>query len=216
MGLLHHKTHPNKHHRNRLTWHCSIEKTLRITYPEAQSGNECHFGLCVWTALCTRLFLLVDWPLFVKEKGLCRGRCEGVAVGAPRCSQHHAHLIDMRWTVCPFCWLTEGHHLFSTYPPPIQRVSDLSPVRAGRVYKARLGEYDVAVKVIEHNSRMASAVENEVQLMMNCKHPNVVAAYHYVTHKHQQVNVTQALFCCLCAAAAAAAAAAASHTSTSR
>jgi hypothetical protein len=46
----------------------------------------------------------------------------------------------------------------------------------------------VAVKVIEHDSRMSSAVENEVQLMLNCKHPNVVAAYHYVTHKHQQVG----------------------------
>jgi hypothetical protein len=57
---------------------------------------------------------------------------------------------------------------------------------AGRVYKARLGDFDVAVKVIEHDSRMSAAVANEVSLMMSCKHPNVVAAYHFVTHTHKQ------------------------------
>lgn len=56
----------------------------------------------------------------------------------------------------------------------------------GRVFKARLGDFDVAVKVIEHDSRMSAAVQNEVQLMLSCTHPNIVAAYHYVTHNHKR------------------------------
>ncbi|WIA16690.1 hypothetical protein OEZ85_013348 [Tetradesmus obliquus] len=43
----------------------------------------------------------------------------------------------------------------------------------GRVYRAKWRERDVAVKVIEHDSRMAAAVANEVQLMLSCNHPNV-------------------------------------------
>uniref|UniRef100_A0A383WBA4 Protein kinase domain-containing protein n=1 Tax=Tetradesmus obliquus TaxID=3088 RepID=A0A383WBA4_TETOB len=50
----------------------------------------------------------------------------------------------------------------------------------GRVYKGRWGGRDVAVKVIEHES--ASAVENEVQLMLSISHTNVVRAYHYITY----------------------------------
>jgi hypothetical protein len=38
------------------------------------------------------------------------------------------------------------------------------------------------MQVIEHDSRMAAAVTNEVQLMLSCNHPNVVRAYHYITH----------------------------------
>jgi len=57
---------------------------------------------------------------------------------------------------------------------------------AGRVYKGRLGECDVAVKVIEHDSRMSASVESEVALMLSCQHPNVVCAYHYVTLSHGQ------------------------------
>lgn len=49
------------------------------------------------------------------------------------------------------------------------------------MYKARLGDRDVAVKVIEHEKRMSGRVTNEVALMLSCKHANVVCAYHYVT-----------------------------------
>lgn len=56
----------------------------------------------------------------------------------------------------------------------------------GRVYRAKWRERDVAVKVIEHDSRMAAAVANEVQLMLSCNHPNVVRAYHYITHAQQR------------------------------
>lgn len=64
--------------------------------------------------------------------------------------------------------------------------ADVWCLLAGRVYKARLGDFDVAVKVIEHDSCMSAAVQNEVQLMLSCKHPNIVAAYHYATHNHKQ------------------------------
>lgn len=56
------------------------------------------------------------------------------------------------------------------------------------MYKARLGDYDVAVKVIEHYSSMSAAVQNEATLMLSCRHPNVVAAYHYITKNHSQLG----------------------------
>lgn len=38
------------------------------------------------------------------------------------------------------------------------------------------------VQVIEHDKSSASAVENEVVLMLSFDHPNIVRAYHYVTY----------------------------------
>jgi hypothetical protein len=40
---------------------------------------------------------------------------------------------------------------------------------------------DVAIKVLQHDGGTASAVANEVDLMMSFNHPNVVKAYHFVT-----------------------------------
>jgi hypothetical protein len=42
------------------------------------------------------------------------------------------------------------------------------------------------LQVIEHDSRMAAAVANEVQLMLNCNHPNVVRAFDYISHVQQR------------------------------
>ncbi len=41
----------------------------------------------------------------------------------------------------------------------------------GRVYKGRWHNTDVAVKVMEHNARMAAVVANEASLMMSFNHP---------------------------------------------
>lgn len=46
----------------------------------------------------------------------------------------------------------------------------------GRLPPGRWAGRDVAVKVIEHDTETAAAVENEVQLMLSLCHPNVVRA----------------------------------------
>ncbi|KAF8065921.1 MRE11 [Scenedesmus sp. PABB004] len=52
----------------------------------------------------------------------------------------------------------------------------------GRVYSGRWAGRDVAIKVIEHDSETAAAVENEVQLMLSfADSAHVVKAFHYVT-----------------------------------
>ncbi|WIA13933.1 hypothetical protein OEZ85_002503 [Tetradesmus obliquus] len=51
----------------------------------------------------------------------------------------------------------------------------------GRVYKGVWRDLVVAVKVLQHDSTTAAAVANEVDLVMSFRHPNIVAAYHFVT-----------------------------------
>uniref|UniRef100_A0A383VVN5 Protein kinase domain-containing protein n=1 Tax=Tetradesmus obliquus TaxID=3088 RepID=A0A383VVN5_TETOB len=51
----------------------------------------------------------------------------------------------------------------------------------GRVYKGVWRDLAVAVKVLQHDSTTAAAVANEVDLVMSFRHPNIVAAYHFVT-----------------------------------
>ncbi|WIA36739.1 hypothetical protein OEZ86_008009 [Tetradesmus obliquus] len=55
-----------------------------------------------------------------------------------------------------------------------------------RVFKAKWAGLDVAVKVIQHDTSTAEAVANEVQLMMQLNHPNIVRAYHCITKQHKQ------------------------------
>lgn len=50
-----------------------------------------------------------------------------------------------------------------------------------RVYRGRWCGLDVAVKVIQHDMESAKDVANELQLMLNLCHPNIVRAYHCVT-----------------------------------
>ncbi|WIA13815.1 hypothetical protein OEZ85_007362 [Tetradesmus obliquus] len=60
----------------------------------------------------------------------------------------------------------------------------------GRVYKCRWAGMDVAVKVIQHDASALEAVENEVQLQMYLNHPNIVRAFHYITHTRKPSSPT--------------------------
>lgn len=51
----------------------------------------------------------------------------------------------------------------------------------GRVFAGRLGDQEVAIKVLHHDDAAALQVASEVSLMMQFNHPNLVKAFHYVT-----------------------------------
>jgi serine/threonine protein kinase len=56
----------------------------------------------------------------------------------------------------------------------------------GRVYKGTWRYRDVAVKVIQHSSRTAELVLNEVNLMLSFNHPNTVRALHVINWVRRQ------------------------------
>lgn len=61
----------------------------------------------------------------------------------------------------------------------------------GKVFKAMYGPQRdiVAVKIIRHAAQQTSYVTQEVKMMMELDHPNIVRAFHYVTWEMSRVSM---------------------------
>lgn len=56
----------------------------------------------------------------------------------------------------------------------------------GRVYQAVWNGADVAIKIIVHRQGFDRKIEEEAELSLSLRHPNVVSTYHHITRVRER------------------------------